>query len=75
MKADIWEGGHRVPFVVSWPGKVPQNKISTEPISSVDIMTSIAGILDYQIPDDAAEDRWNLSELMLGKKAGIKAWG
>lgn len=73
MKADIWEGGHRVPFVVSWPGKVPQNKISTEPISSVDIMTSIAGILDYQIPDDAAEDSWNLSELILGKKVGIES--
>jgi arylsulfatase A len=73
MKSDIWEGGHRVPFVVSWPHKVPQNKISKEPISGVDIMASIAELLNIEIPNHAAEDSWSLSDLMLGEKMGIEA--
>ncbi|MEA3287479.1 MAG: arylsulfatase [Candidatus Marinimicrobia bacterium] len=73
MKADIWEGGHRVPFVMSWPGNVPKGQVSSEPISSVDIMASIAKLLDYELPNTAAEDSWDLSELMLGKNVGIAA--
>jgi len=73
MKADIWDGGHRVPFVISWPGKVPENKVSKEPVSSVDIMASIAKLLNYQLPNNAAEDSWDLSALMLGEKVGIEA--
>ena len=71
MKADIWEGGHRVPFVISWPGNIPTDKSSNEPISSVDIMTSIAAIVGYELPNNSAEDSWDLSDLFLGKKVGI----
>ena len=71
MKADIWEGGHRVPFVISWPRNIPTNKLLSEPISSVDIMASIASIVGYEIPNNFAEDSWDLSALMLGEKVGI----
>ncbi len=73
MKADIWEGGHRVPFVVSWPAKTPANSLSREPICAVDIMAGIANILDYNLPHDAAEDSWDISGLFLGKNAGVGA--
>ena len=35
-------------------------------------MSSIADLLDYQIPEDAGEDSWNISQLLLGKKLGIE---
>ncbi len=73
MKADIWEGGHRVPFVVSWPGKTLENSISNEPICAVDIMAGIAKIVDYDLLRNAAEDSWDISDLFLGKKVGIDA--
>ena len=71
MKADIWEGGHRVPFVISWPGTIPTDKSSNEPISSVDIMASIAAITGYELTNNSAGDSWDLSDLFLGKRAGI----
>jgi len=72
-KMDIWEGGHRVPFVVSWPGNTPENTIFNKPISAVDIMASIASTLDYNLPQGAAEDSWDISGLILGKRVGTGA--
>ena len=71
MKADIWEGGHHVPFVISWPEKIPENRVSTEPVCAVDIMASVATIAGYELPNNSAEDSWDLSELFLGKKVGV----
>ena len=67
MKADIWEGGHRVPFIVSWPKKIDNNSISNELISSIDVMASIASIIGYELPTKAAEDSWDFSALFLGQ--------
>jgi arylsulfatase A-like enzyme len=65
MKADIWEGGHRVPFIAKWPGRIPENKVLNEPLISLDIMATVAEILDYELPENAAEDSWDMSGLML----------
>ena len=73
MKADIWEGGHRVPFLVRWPAKIVENKISSEPICSIDIIASIASITGYRLPTNAAEDSWDYSSLFLGEKVGVDA--
>ncbi len=72
IKADIFEGGHRVPFIVSWPNRIPKNKVSDELISSIDIMASIASIVDYELPDDAAEDSFDFSRLFLKGKTKSK---
>ena len=69
MKADIWEGGHRVPMIISWPNSIRQNT-SNELISSIDIMASIATIIGYDLPIQTAEDSWDFSELLLGKDKG-----
>lgn len=45
MKGDLWEGGHRVPLVVRWPGRVPRNTKSSYPISFVDILPTFADLL------------------------------
>jgi arylsulfatase A len=67
MKRDQWEGGHRVPFVVRWPNKVQPGVVSSQLTSLTDVMATVAAILDVQLPDDSAEDSFNLLPAWLGK--------
>ena len=64
-KADIWEGGHRVPFLIQWPNRVKPDKVCDEPIELTDVFATIAEIVDGSIPDgDEAPDSFSfLSEL------------
>jgi len=55
-KADIFDGGHRIPFVVRWPGKVKPSSISHQPICLTDLMATCAEILGVRLPDNAGED-------------------
>lgn len=55
-KADIFEGGHRVPFVVRWPGKVKPGQASSQLICLNDFMATVAAITGATIPQEAAED-------------------
>lgn len=65
-KADIWEGGHRVPFIVTWPGKVPKNTVSDQVLSLVDVYATIAAFVGDKIPTDQAEDSFDMSAVLLG---------
>jgi arylsulfatase A-like enzyme len=55
-KADIWEGGHRVPFLVRWPGMVKPASTSAATICLVDFMATVADVLGATLPDTAAPD-------------------
>jgi arylsulfatase A-like enzyme len=55
-KFDIYEGGHRVPFVVRWPGHVPAGTTSTLPIGLQDIFASVAEAIGEPLPASSAED-------------------
>ncbi len=55
-KADIWEGGHRVPFLVRWPGVVEPGTRSAEPIALTDIMATVADALGVELSRDCGED-------------------
>ncbi|MDB4583187.1 arylsulfatase [Draconibacterium sp.] len=66
MKRDDWEGGHRTPFIVKWPGKVKARSISNQLFSQVDIMATCAEIINAKLPDDAAEDSYNFLPVFLG---------
>ncbi len=50
VKRDLWEGGHRVPFLARWPGKIPAATVSDETICHVDFMATIAALLDAKLP-------------------------
>lgn len=65
IKADIYEGGHRVPFVVSWPGRVKAGSVSNETVCLVDWMATCADIVDARLPADAGEDSYSLLPLLL----------
>jgi len=66
IKADVWDGGHRVPFIARWPGKIPPRAVSTEPICHVDLMATCSAILGAKLPDDAGEDSYNILPALLG---------
>ena len=66
-KRDAWEGGHRVPFIVRWPGHVPAGTISAEIICHVDLIATCAAIIGAKLPADAGEDSYNILPALLGK--------
>jgi len=66
-KADIYEGGHRVPFILSWPEKVKFGLKSDEIICTTDLMATVADILDYSLPDDSAEDSYSFLPVLTGE--------
>lgn len=69
-KADIYEGGHRVPYLVRWSGKVKPGSICPDPICLVDLYATCADIIGEQIPDTAAEDSVSLLPNLLGTAKG-----
>lgn len=68
MKADAFEGGHRVPFIVRWPGKIKAATKSDRTISLVDIMATCAEAAGITLPDTAAEDSVSLWSALKGEK-------
>jgi len=65
MKRDQWEGGHRTPFIVRWPGKIKAGRVSDQTICLTDIMATCAAIVGSQLPDDVAEDSYDILPLLL----------
>lgn len=66
VKRDQWEGGHRTPFIVHWPGKVAANTASDQMISLTDVMATCAEIIDIEIPKNAAEDSYSILPILMG---------
>ncbi len=66
FKADIWEGGHRVPFIARWPGKINPGTVSNEILSLTDMMATMAALVGAELPDNAAEDSYNVLGALLG---------
>ncbi len=55
-KADLWEGGHRVPFFVRWPGEIQPNSYSNQTICLTDFFATLTDLLIDDTPAQAAED-------------------
>ena len=66
MKRDDWEGGHRVPLIVRWPGKVKPGSTTGQMVSLTDIMATCAAVVGAGLPDNAAEDSYNFLPVLLG---------
>jgi len=67
LKRDIYEGGHHVPFIVRWPGLTRPGTTCSALVSQIDIMATLADMLEVSLPDDAAEDSHNLLPLLRGE--------
>jgi arylsulfatase A-like enzyme len=68
QKADIHEGGHRVPFIVRWPGKVQAGSECSETICHLDLLSTFAAVLGAELPRDAGEDSFSILPALLGGK-------
>ena len=66
-KRSIYEGGHRVPFVVRWPAKVKAGSTRNHPVCLNDLMATAAELSGAQIPPNAGEDSVSLLPALLGK--------
>jgi len=66
-KRDLWEGGHRVPFLARWPGVIKPGTASDHTICHVDFLATVAAILGERLPDNAAEDSYNLLPVLRGE--------
>ncbi len=69
-KASIYEGGHREPFVVKWPGKIEPGSTSDQIISITDIFATCAEIVGKTLPANAAEDSVSFLNCLYGKQEG-----
>jgi arylsulfatase A len=69
-KRSIYEGGHRVPFVARWPGKIKAGAINHDTICLNDLMATAAEIVGARLPDDAGEDSVSLLPGLLGTSNG-----
>ncbi len=65
-KADVWEGGHRVPFIVRMPKVVEPGTVCDRLVHQADLMATLADIWDVKLPDDAGEDSFSLWPLLRG---------
>ncbi len=64
-KGDIWEGGHRVPFLARWKNRIPAGALSAQGLDLVDMMGTSAALTGYKLPNQAAEDSFDQSAALL----------
>lgn len=67
-KGDIWEGGHRVPFVVRWPGTVKPGTVCEATICHNNLLATCAALLAVPVPVDAGEDSFSILPLLRGEQ-------
>ena len=65
-KSDLWDGGHRVPFIVRWPGTVEAGSTSNETICFTDFMATCAEVSGAKIPANAGEDSVSILPALKG---------
>lgn len=69
-KADIYEGGHRIPFLIRWPGHIAPGRVCAETVCQVDLLATCAEIVGMTLPDTAGEDSVSSLDLWCGRPAG-----
>lgn len=72
-KSDIWEGGHRVPFIVRWPAVVKKGAKTSQTICLTDLMATLASLTGQQLDKNAGQDSFSFAPLL--RNAGTPAAG
>jgi arylsulfatase A-like enzyme len=72
-KSDAWEGGHRVPFMVRWPGTVKPGSLCHQLVEQSDIFRTLADLFEAKLPDSAGEDSFSMLPLLRGEDKPIRA--
>jgi arylsulfatase A len=69
LKRDLYEGGHHVPFLLTWPGVTQAGAVSDALVSQVDLMATLADAIGFELPPDAAADSHDLFPWLTGRAA------
>ena len=71
-KGSNWDGGIRVPGIFSWPAVIPKNRVEKHPAGLVDVLPTLCGLLNLEVPQDRMIDGSDLSPLLKGKPKSFK---
>lgn len=66
-KATVFEGGHRIPAIMRWPGHIPEGIVSDELASTMDVLPTVAGLVGAELPDDRVIDGKDIWPLLSGQ--------
>jgi len=66
-KGQLYEGGVRVPFLISWPGTLPAGKDYDSPVSSLDVFATSLALAGVPMPTDVPHDSVNLIPFLKGE--------
>jgi len=66
MKADAWEAGHRMPFIVRWPGTVRAGSVCDQTMSFTDVLATMADVVGKGLPAGAGPDSFSLLPALKG---------
>lgn len=69
MKGDAWEGGHHMPFIVRWPGKVNKGAVSRHTICFTDMLATFADVSGATLGKDDGPDSFSIVPVLEGKQA------
>ena len=72
QKSNVWEGGHRVPGIFRWPGKIEAGSECSVPISGVDYLPTVCDVVGIELPPDRAIDGTSIRSLLDGDFAGFR---
>jgi arylsulfatase A-like enzyme len=67
-KSDIWDGGHRIPFLARWPGRIAANTACAEPICLNDLLATAAAVTGQKLAHNEGEDSYNILPALEGRK-------
>lgn len=67
FKFDAWEGGHRIPFIARWPGKIKPDSTSNALISNVDLLATVAAVVGHDLKPDEGPDSFNVLPALTGQ--------
>ncbi|MCR5665629.1 MAG: arylsulfatase [Eubacterium sp.] len=71
-KGDIWDGGHRIPFVIRWPGHIEAGSRCDQMICLTDMFATIAELVGFEYGDDAGEDSFSIQSLLKGDDQPVR---
>ncbi|NJB87208.1 arylsulfatase A-like enzyme [Lewinella marina] len=67
LKRDVWEGGHHVPMIVKWPGRVAPGTVSDALISQIDLMATLTAAAGVPLPSGAGPDSRDFTPVLAGQ--------
>ncbi len=67
VKRDQWEGGHRVPMIARWPGKIAPGSTTDQTFCLTDVMSTVASLVGFNLPESTAEDSYDFLKVLTGE--------